>query len=200
MTSFISTASCSRGARVRARWSSSRSTWTEPRPMAWTSSPMIQRRWGTVTIYHPTFKTLIFMHFWILNQQLHTSFPSYQTTETEIWNVMSINLCRRFCIPSRVIIKLSSNLGWPSLSCHVVKHKVCSKAVNEPSQSFTVARPVESKKRKVSRREIGTLFHKDQNKCLNLTFTYVLFLGAHLTLCLNRSLVVKSLYKEISKA
>ena len=52
----------------------------------------------------------------------------------------------------------------------------------------------------VCRNEIGTLFHKDQNKCLNLTFTYVLFLGAHLTLCLNRSLVVKSLYKEISKA
>ena len=148
MTSFISTASCSRGARVRARWSSSRSTWTEPRQIAWTSSPMIQRRWGTVTIYHPTFKTLIFMHFWILNQQLHTSFPSYQTTETEIWNVMSINLCRRFCIPSRVIIKLSSNLGWPSPSCHVVKHKVCSKAINEPSQCFTVAGPSLCLKRK----------------------------------------------------
>ena len=85
MTSFISTASCSRGARVRARWSSSRSTWTEPRPMAWTSSLMIQRPWGTVTIY-PTFKTLIIMYFWIVNHQLHTSFPNHRDRDLK-WYV-----------------------------------------------------------------------------------------------------------------
>ena len=149
MTSFISTASCSRGARVRARWSSSRSTWTEPRPMAWTSSPMIQRHWGTlVTCHHPLSSQN--NNILLNSRSLITAyyFPLYQTTETEIWNDMSINLCRRFCIPSRVIIKLSSNLGWPSLSCHVVKHKVCSKAINEPSQCFTVAGPSLCLKRK----------------------------------------------------